>query len=52
MCEYRKVKVTYAVSYIFDSADMRTWDEGCDITQQRNTHKIAANEIFHVEQSN
>jgi len=52
MCEFRKVKVTYMVSYIFDSANTRTWDEGCDIKQQRNTHKIVANEIFHVEQSN
>jgi hypothetical protein len=52
LCKYRKVKVTYMVSDIFDSASMRTWDEGCDITQQRNTHKIAANEIFRVEQSN
>ena len=52
LCKYRKVKVTYIVSDIFDSANMRTWDEGCDITQQRNIRKIAANEIFHVEQSN
>jgi len=52
MCKYRKVKVTYVVSDIFDSANMRTWDEGCDVTQQRNTHKITANEIFHVEKSN
>jgi len=52
MYEYRKVKVTYMVSYMFDAANTRTWDEGCDITQQRNTHKIAANEFFHVEQSN
>jgi len=40
------------MSDVFYSTNMRTWDEGCDITQQRNTNKIAANEIFHVEQSN
>jgi len=51
LCKYRKGKVTYVVSGIFDSANMRTWDEGCDTTKQRNTHKITANEIFHVEQS-
>jgi hypothetical protein len=38
------------VSGILKSTNMRTWDEGCDVTQQRNTHKITANEIFHVEQ--
>jgi uncharacterized protein YllA (UPF0747 family) len=40
------------VSDIFESTNMRTWVEGCHITQQRNTHKITANEIFHVEQLN
>jgi hypothetical protein len=31
---------------------MRTGNDGCDITQQRNTQKMAANQIFQVEQSN
>jgi hypothetical protein len=31
---------------------MRNEDKGCDITQQRNTQKMAANQILHVEQPN
>jgi hypothetical protein len=31
---------------------MRTRDEGCDITQQRNTYEMAANQILHVKPPN
>jgi hypothetical protein len=49
-CKYQKFKATYlyVVSCIWKSADMRTEDEGCGITQQRNTHEMAANQMFHV----